>query len=77
MMSAPPSEYSSTPMSRFQFLMLRAVEGGASVTEAADEALAWRAFGTRTTTSSNRVPDSAWEATRHDEGDDSGSIEAD
>ena len=31
-------------MSRMQFLMLQAIEGGASLTEATDEALAW---GTR------------------------------
>ena len=36
-------EYFTNPMSRFQFLMLRAVEGGASVSEAAEEALAWGA----------------------------------
>jgi hypothetical protein len=36
-------EYSTNLMSRFQFLMLRAVEGGASVSEATEEALAWGA----------------------------------
>ena len=36
-----PTRYSTAPMSRMQFLMLRAVEGGASLTEATDEALAW------------------------------------
>jgi hypothetical protein len=30
-------------MSRMQFLMLRAIEGGASLTEATEEALAWGA----------------------------------
>ena len=43
-MSTSPGRYSSAPMPRLQFLMLRAVEGGASLTEATDEALAW---GTR------------------------------
>lgn len=75
MMNAPTSEYSSTPMSRFQFLMLRAVEGGASVTEAADEALAWGVRHPDDDLFEPR-PYSAWEGTRHDEDAGSGSIEA-
>jgi hypothetical protein len=41
MRSSTPTRYSMAPMSRMQFLMLRAVEGGASLTEATDEALSW------------------------------------
>jgi hypothetical protein len=35
--------YSGRPMSRMQFLMLRAIEGGASLNEATEAALAWDA----------------------------------
>src|SRR4051812_34674520 len=43
-MTSALGRYSDRPMSRMQFLMLQAIEGGASLTEATDEALAW---GTR------------------------------
>ena len=42
-MSPTPGRYSSAPMPRFQFLMLRAVEDGASLAEATRKALEWGA----------------------------------
>ena len=74
-MNPRPDRYSAKPMSRFQFLMLGAVEAGASLTEATDEALAWAA----------RHPDSdlfeqraytAWESDRHDGEDHAVGLEA-
>jgi hypothetical protein len=74
-MSSGPSSYSAKAMSRFQFLMLRAVEAGASLAKATDEALAWGA----------RHPDSdlfeqrayaAWESDGHDEEDHDAGVEA-
>jgi hypothetical protein len=55
--------------------MQRAMEGGASVTEAADEALAWGVRHPEDDLFEPR-PYSAWEATRHDDDDDCGSNEA-
>ena len=43
-MTSASGRYSGRPMSRMQFLMLGAIEGDASLTEATEEALAW---GTR------------------------------
>jgi len=42
-MTSTAGRYSDRPMSRMQFLMLRAIEGGASLTEATEAALAWDA----------------------------------
>jgi hypothetical protein len=52
-------------MSRFQFLMLRAVEGGASLSEASDEALGWEVRHPDNDLFEHR-PYAAWEAGRHD-----------
>jgi hypothetical protein len=59
-------EYSTNPMSRFQFLMLRAVEGGASVSEAAEEALAWGARHPDDDLFEHRAQ-AAWASDRQDE----------
>ena len=64
-MSPTPGRYSTTPMSRFQFLMLRAVEGGASLSEASDEALGWGVRHPDNDLFEHR-PYAAWEAGRHD-----------
>jgi hypothetical protein len=64
-MSPTPSRYSTAPMSRFQFLMLRAVEGGASLSEASDEALGWGMRHPDNDLFEHR-PYAAWEAGRHD-----------
>ena len=40
-MASPTNGYSREPMSRMQYLMLLAVEHGASLDDAADCALAW------------------------------------
>ena len=42
-MTSKAGRYSDRPMPRMQFLMLRAIEGGASLTEATEAALAWDA----------------------------------
>lgn len=42
-MASPTNGYSREPMSRMQYLMLLAVEHGASLDDAADCALAWGA----------------------------------
>ena len=64
-MSPTPGRCSTTPMSRFQFLMLRAVEGGASLSEASDEALGWGVRHPDNDLFEHR-PYAAWEAGRHD-----------
>ena len=64
-MSPTPSRYSTAPISRFQFLMLRAVEGGASLSEASDEALGWGLRHPENDLFEHR-PYAAWEAGRHD-----------
>ena len=64
-MSPTPSRYSTAPMLRFQFLMLRAVEGGASMSEASDEALGWGVRHPDNDLFEHR-PYAAWEAGRHD-----------
>ena len=67
-MNPTPSRYSATPMSRFQFLMLRAVEGGASLSEAFDSALRWGGRHPDRNLFEHR-PYPGWEAGR-DDGDD-------
>lgn len=42
-MNSSTTSYSSAPISRTQYLMLRAIERGASLTHATEVALAWSA----------------------------------
>ena len=63
-------------MSRMQFLMLRAVEGGASLTDATDEALAW---GARHPDSElfERRPYAQWQPIPDDQNDQDGQDDQD
>ena len=71
MKGSTPTRYSTAPISRLQFLMLRAIEGGASLTEATDEALAWGGRHPDQDRFEHR-PYAAWDAAgdnaQHDEG---------